>query len=84
MRPALSPGDLVLVDRQARPASGQIALVQTERHGRFLHRIVEMGEGGSVRTQGDANAIADFDALPETAVIGPVTLVIPVGTWLGR
>ena len=43
MRPALCPGDLVVVARHRRAASGGIALLDTVRHGRVLHRIVSVG-----------------------------------------
>ena len=84
MIPALNPGDLVLVDKRAKAGQGRIALLQSPRHGLVLHRIVSVGADGSVRTQGDANAVSDFDALPDSAVVGPVVAVVPVGAWIAR
>ena len=84
MRPALAPGDVVVVDRTARARGGQIALVNTARHGRFLHRVIEVGATGLVRTRGDANTIADFDSVPASAVTGPVVMVVPVGRLVER
>ncbi len=84
MRPALSPGDLVIVDVRARVVRNQIALLRSPRHGLVLHRVIAMGPGGAVRTRGDANAVADFDSLPSTAVVGPVVLVAPVGKLVER
>jgi signal peptidase I len=88
MRPALSPGDLVIVDVRARPRRQQIVLLNSPRHGPVLHRVIAIAGDGSVRTQGDANEIADFDSLAARAVVGPVVLVAPVGRlierWRGR
>lgn len=84
MRPALSPGDLVIVDVRARALSNQIALLRSPRHGLVLHRVIATEADGSVRTRGDANTIPDFDSLPATAVVGPVVLVAPVGKLVDR
>lgn len=88
MRPALFPGDLVLVDVRSHPVSGAIALIESPRHGTVLHRVIETRADGSVRTQGDANATADSEALPANAVKGSVTAIVPVGRvierWRGR
>jgi signal peptidase I len=84
MRPALSPGDLAVVDVRAPVRADQIALLRSPRHGLFLHRVVEMAPDGSVRTRGDANTIPDFDSLPASAVVGPVVLVAPIGKLIER
>jgi signal peptidase I len=84
MRPALSPGDLVVVDVRGHVIRDQIALLRSPRHGLVLHRVIAKDADGSVRTRGDANTIPDFDSLPATAVIGPVVLVAPVGKLVER
>ncbi len=84
MQPALSEGDLVLVDKRGRAGSGRIALLESPRHGPVLHRIVSVGPDGSVVTKGDANKVTDFDSLPATSVVGPVVAVVPVGRWIAR
>jgi signal peptidase I len=84
MRPALSPGDLVIVDTRSPAALDQIALLRSPRHGLVLHRVTAVQGDGSVRTRGDANAIEDFDASPASSVIGPVVLVAPVGRLIER
>jgi signal peptidase I len=84
MRPALFPGDLVLVDVRAAVSRGEVALLRSSRHGLVLHRVIRVERDGTVRTQGDANPIADFDSLPSSAVVGPVVLVAPVGKLLER
>lgn len=84
MRPALSPGDLVVIDVGSRVSRNQIALMRSPRHGLVLHRVIERQPDGSVRTQGDANPIADFDSLAASAVVGPVVLVAPVGALIER
>lgn len=84
MRPALYPGDLVIVDVRSSVARGAIALIESPRHGRVLHRVIGGQPGGHVRTQGDANATADSESLPSSAVIGPVVAVVPVGRLVER
>jgi signal peptidase I len=84
MRPALVPGDLVLVARAASVSAGDIVLLESERHGRVLHRVVARRGDGTVRTRGDANAVDDLDATPATAVVGPVVLVAPFGRAVDR
>lgn len=84
MSPTLHAGDIALVDRRGPLTVGSVALLATERHGRFLHRVIGIGLDGFVRTQGDANAAADLDAVPKTNVVGPVVLVVPVGRLLSR
>lgn len=84
MRPALSPGDLVIVDIRAPAVRDQIALLRSPRHGLVLHRVIAREPDGSVRTRGDANAVADFDSLPSSAVVGPVVFVAPVGRIVER
>ena len=84
MSPALAPGDLVLVERTGRIEVGAIALFDSPRHGRVLHRVVSRGADGSVRTRGDANAVEDIDPSPATTVIGPVVMVVPAGRVLER
>lgn len=84
MQPTLKPGDLVVVDRAFEPQAGRIALLETPRHGRYLHRVTAVGAGGEVRTRGDANEVTDFDAVSPGAVLGSVVYVVPIGRWLGR
>ena len=84
MRPALFPGDLVIVDIGSRAGRDQIALLRSPRHGLVLHRVLSSDSRGTVTTRGDANPIADFDSLPASAVVGPVVLVVPVGGLLER
>ena len=82
MRPALAPGDLVVVRRQQRARVGGIALF-ADGDGLVLHRVVGV-TGGAVRTRGDANPVADRDPVPTRALRGIVVGVVPVGAWLSR
>jgi signal peptidase I len=84
MRPALFPGDMVVVNVDSRVSRGEIALLRSPRHGLVLHRVIAVQDDGSVRTQGDANPIADFDSLAASAVVGPVVIVAPVGRLIQR
>jgi signal peptidase I len=84
MTPALFPGDLVLVRRHAPARIGEVALLETPSHGLFLHRVVWVGDDGSVRTKGDANGAEDRDARPPSEIAGTVGAVLPVGRLLVR
>jgi|GEM_PF-2542017 len=84
MHPALHAGDLVLVRKRSGAGVGQIALLEAPGHGAVLHRVVATETEGAVRTRGDANPIEDRDATPMSAVIGHVTLVVPIGGTLER
>jgi signal peptidase I len=84
MSPALSPGDLAVVARTRSAAVGTIALFDSPRHGRVLHRVVSREADGSLRTRGDANPIEDLDTTPATSVVGPVVCVLRVGQTLQR
>jgi signal peptidase len=78
MEPALSPGDVVIVD-----ASGPVKVgdVITYRTGAdtvpTTHRVVGVQDGG-YETKGDANGNADAGLVGPEAVIGQVVLTIPV------
>lgn len=88
MRPVLTAGDLVIVHRRDPVDLHDIVLYQEKGHGPVLHRVIDRGPGGSLRTKGDANPIPDREPIPRSAVIGPVRAIIPVGRviawWRGR
>ncbi len=88
MNPALSAGDLVLVRRGERVAERDVVLYQERGHGPVLHRMIAREGADAIRTKGDANSTADRDAVPRTAIVGPVRAVLPVGSfltwWRGR
>jgi signal peptidase I len=88
MSPALSVGDVVVVRLGARPVPGDIVLVRAAGHAPVLHRVVELLDGGAVRTKGDANQIADPTPTSSGEVLGRSVAVIPVGAlidrWKGR
>ncbi|MFC6874025.1 signal peptidase I [Halobellus marinus] len=78
MEPALSPGDVVIVD-----ASGPVEVgdVITYRTGAdtvpTTHRVVGVVDGG-YETKGDANENADAGLVGPGAIIGRTILVIPL------
>jgi signal peptidase I len=84
MSPALRPGDLVIVRKNARPLEGSIVLVRAAGHGAVLHRVVGIGLDGSVTTKGDANPIDDSEKVRRTDIAGVVVRVLPAGTLLVR
>jgi signal peptidase I len=88
MGPTLSAGDVVLVRLGARPVQGDIVLLRSPGHEPVLHRVVELLDGGAVRTKGDANAVADLALATPSEVVGRSVGVIPVGAlvarWKGR
>lgn len=82
MRPALEPGDLVFVRRDAVPRVGDIALVEAGPGVRYLHRVRRVAPGGGLVMRGDANDIADRRVVPLASVSGVVHAVLPVGGWI--
>jgi len=82
MAPTLQPGDIVFVMLGSRPIPGDIALIRAPGHEQVLHRVVSLGDGGALRTRGDANPVADRDLVPAADVAGRCTAVLPVGRWL--
>lgn len=84
MEPTLVPGDIALVALDRRPIAGDIALIRAPGHEQVLHRVLELTDGGALRTRGDANPVADFASVPATHVAGRCIGVVPVGRWLSR
>ncbi len=82
MRPALKPGDVVLVAPPApdRPVRrGQVVLVRDPEapSGRVMHRVVRIDEDAMITTQGDANPNPDVVAHSPDDVLGIARLVVP-------
>jgi signal peptidase I len=84
MAPAMVPGDIALVALGRNPIPGDIALIRVPGHEDVLHRVVQVADGGSVTTKGDANPIADFEPVPERQVAGRCIGVVPLGSLLAR
>ena len=84
MAPALTPGDIALVALGRRPIPGDIALIRSPGHEQVLHRVVEIGDGGSTKTKGDANPVADFEPVPAGQVVGRCIGVVPLGKLVAR
>ena len=84
MAPALSPGDLAIVRRDAVPREGSIVLVRAAGHTPVLHRVVAMGPEGSATTRGDANTINDRERVRAEEIAGVVVRVVPVSRVLNR
>jgi len=80
MNPALYAGDLVLVHKDARIDVRDVVLYQESGHGPVLHRVIAREGADAIRTKGDANSTADRDPVPVGAVVGPVRVVLHVGS----
>ncbi|SHI06930.1 signal peptidase, endoplasmic reticulum-type [Sporobacter termitidis DSM 10068] len=76
MEPAIYPGDVVVIRREA-PSAYKAGDVATYLAGQtaYTHRIVALGNG-TVTMKGDANNAAD-DTVPAGKLVGKVLLVIP-------
>ncbi|MGW2258113.1 signal peptidase I [Streptomyces sp. NPDC001780] len=85
MRPALTPGDVVLYQPPSRdrpPAVGHIVLVRDPtRPGRLLtHRVHQVRPDNALITKGDANPAPDSTPVRPTALQGVARFRVP---WIG-
>ncbi len=83
MEPALSPGDLIALTRY-QAGEGAVGAIITFHDaasdgGLTTHRVVAIGDDGSLMTRGDANSTPDSTQVPESAVVGIARLVSPGG-----
>jgi signal peptidase len=77
MEPRLSPGDVVIVDASADVSEGDIITFDDGNAVPTTHRVIDVVDGAYI-TQGDANENPDAGAVPPDAVLGRVTLAIPL------
>lgn len=79
MSPVIRNGDLVVTTKLAGVGSpGSIVLMQRPSDRQLLlHRILVRGDGWSV-TKGDASGSPDAETIPDDAVLGGVTLILPL------
>ena len=78
MEPALSPGDVVIVDASVPVEVGDVITYRTGADTvPTTHRVVGVQDGG-YETKGDANENADTGLVAPEGVIGGVVLTIPV------
>lgn len=83
MEPALSPGDLVIVDHDDdEHSTGDLVVFRRGTGMLVTHRIVGVVESvdGSIRyiTRGDANDSVDIDPVEPVDVIGEVVTTVPL------
>lgn len=78
MEPAMSPGDVVIVDASGPVEAGDVITYRTGADTvPTTHRVVGVQDGG-YETKGDANGNADTGLVGPEAVIGRVVLTIPL------
>jgi signal peptidase I len=80
MRPALEPGDVVLISPiSERVEVGDVVAFPdpTQLNRDILHRVAAITESGALVTKGDANDILDPWQIDSTQVIGTQTLALP-------
>jgi signal peptidase len=88
MRPALSPGDVVMIgDRPSGPIGVGTVVSFRDRNGMVVtHRVAHVDDDGTLRTRGDASSGVDGVKLAQDDVLGVGRFVVPfVGTpvlWL--
>lgn len=77
MEPALSPGDVVIVDASASVAVGDIVTFRDGGEVPTTHRVVDVQDEGYV-TKGDANENRDSRPVPASDLLGRVVFTIPL------
>lgn len=80
MRPAISPGDVVLVVPVTAPVRpGHIVLVSdpSRSTGTYLHRVVRYDDDGLMVTKGDANPTEDVEHVPLSRVKAEARVMVP-------
>lgn len=80
MSPALSPGDVVLVDpssRVIRPGTVVAVKDASVSSGQVVHRVSAIEPTGQVVTKGDANLTQDSTPRERSDVVGMGRLVVP-------
>lgn len=83
MEPALSSGDVAVVDTRDPVQAGDIVLFREPGHSAVLHRALERRRGGWT-TKGDANPVVDRTRAADSWLRGSVRAVLPVGRLLSR
>jgi hypothetical protein len=80
MAPSIRDGDLVITTSFGNGGDvGSVVLVKRPSDGQLLlHRVIEHGAGWR-RTKGDASLSPDTERIPDTAILGGLAAVIPVG-----
>ena len=77
MEPAISPGDVVIVDASAPARVDDVVTFDDGNEVPTTHRVVDVVDGQYV-TKGDANENVDGGGVPAEAVLGRVVLTIPL------
>lgn len=77
MEPAMSPGDVIIVDAGGAIAVGDVITFQRGGDVPTTHRVVDVVDG-AYRTKGDANENTDAGLVEPAQVLGRVVFVIPL------
>jgi signal peptidase I len=81
MEPAIGIGSLVVMTATAEPVEGEVIAYRLPNGAVVTHRVTEVIDGDTGRfleTRGDANTDPDPSLVPESAVVGRASVVVPV------
>jgi signal peptidase len=81
MEPAIGIGSLVVVSEDGEPAAGDVIAYRLPNGAVVTHRVSRVVDGEAGRfleTRGDANPDPDPSLVPRDAVIGEVSLTLPL------
>ena len=77
MSPALRKGDVCVYRRNQVVDVGDIVVFRRGDGARVVHRVVEVGSRGALRTKGDASHAVDREQVTSSRVAGPVVWRLP-------
>ena len=72
MRPAIEPGDLLIIHKEKTYEEGDIITFVNDRNQIVTHRIIEITPEKEYRTQGDNNKFEDTEHINDQHVYGKV------------
>ena len=70
MKPTLQVGAISIIDPHTMPAVGDIGMYQIGGGGYVIHRVSRIDDEGKYIFKGDNNSSEDFQAIPESSIVG--------------